>query len=334
MSESDQRLLVPVKVRYEPNWLTWVASTTACLRALAVDCDPTDVAGMSGYAFHIAVHPQLCPSGPTVLDWSGLEPGIRALGRSTVQFSSFECHTRDNRSDRSRAHCRATFELVRNEIEAGRPCVLWGAYVPEFAAVHGIEGDAYLVSSFRGAMKLEEPPVSFDAVEAPGGPHALGFPTATDYPPQRKDRPAVARAIRHSLESIGWEPYEHGIRAFDAWAAALEAKRAIRFGNAYNAACYAEARAHASEFVFRAAKRHPVVSTALTAAGSSYGAVVEALQGLVELFPFRGPQEQGVVDDRKAIGQAVTLLRTAKEAEISAVESLREALRTLDWEQT
>ena len=314
---------------YEPGSHTWDASATACLRALGVDCDQTDVAGFSGYAFHIGIHPQLCPSGPTVLDWAGLEPGIRALGRTTIQFSSFECHTSESRSDRTRAHCRAAFDLVRREIEAGRPCVLWGTYVPEFGAVSGIDGDRYLVKSFRGAMGMDEPPLPFDGVEAPGGPYALGFPTPTDYPPNRKDRPALSRAIAHSQDPIGWEPYHHGLPAYDAWIAGLESGQAIQFGNAYNAACYAEARGHASEFLLRMAKRNPKATRSLAAAGSSFGTVAEALTGVTEIFPFRGPQEQGAVDDREAIQRASVLLRRAREAEHAAVESLHAAMADL-----
>jgi hypothetical protein len=38
---------------YRPAWLTWVASATTCLNALGIECDRVDVAGFSGYAFHL-----------------------------------------------------------------------------------------------------------------------------------------------------------------------------------------------------------------------------------------------------------------------------------------
>ena len=62
-------LKVPMEIEYRPAWLTWVASTTGCLRALGIDCDHADVAGYSGYAFLTNVAEGLHPSGPTAFDW-------------------------------------------------------------------------------------------------------------------------------------------------------------------------------------------------------------------------------------------------------------------------
>ena len=78
------------EVTYQKAWLTWVASTTTCLRTLGVDCDTVDVAGTTGYAFVMSVHEQLCPSGPTVFDWGMLEHGVHLLGRSTLVFGQGE----------------------------------------------------------------------------------------------------------------------------------------------------------------------------------------------------------------------------------------------------
>lgn len=39
---------VPLDVTYQPAWLTWVASTTTCLKTLGVECDQVDVAGALG----------------------------------------------------------------------------------------------------------------------------------------------------------------------------------------------------------------------------------------------------------------------------------------------
>ena len=81
--------------------------------------------------------------------WDSLLPGVRRLGRSTLVFTGSECHSGKWKNDRTAAHCAAAFEFARREIDAGRPCVIWGAYIPEFAVVRAIEGDTYVVSSFK-----------------------------------------------------------------------------------------------------------------------------------------------------------------------------------------
>jgi hypothetical protein len=81
MSQQTESVSVPMEVVYTPAWLTWVAATTTCLRALKAPCDTVDVAGMTGYAFHLAVARGLCPSGPTALEWSAWPPSPRRSGR-------------------------------------------------------------------------------------------------------------------------------------------------------------------------------------------------------------------------------------------------------------
>ena len=102
-------------VQYHPAWLTWVASTTTCFRAVGIECDQADVAGFSGYAFHVCVHEALCPSAPTTLDWAQLSRGAHALGRATVEFRA--PHGEASGAARDEA-CRGAYELVRRELLA------------------------------------------------------------------------------------------------------------------------------------------------------------------------------------------------------------------------
>jgi len=45
-----------IDVEYQPAWLTWLAATSTCLKALGVEHDMADLAGHSGYAFCLSVH--------------------------------------------------------------------------------------------------------------------------------------------------------------------------------------------------------------------------------------------------------------------------------------
>lgn len=46
--EEGKTMRVPMQVPFRSGFITWVAATTACLRALGVSCDEVDVAGHSG----------------------------------------------------------------------------------------------------------------------------------------------------------------------------------------------------------------------------------------------------------------------------------------------
>lgn len=320
--------MVPMKVEWAPAWLSWVAATTTSLRALGVDCDQVDVAGYSGYAFHLCIDAKLCPSGPSVLSWDSLNEGVRKLGRSTNMYYSGQCHCEGFITDLTRAHCRTAFELAKAEVLAGRPCVLWGAYLPEFAAVTGFTGDSYIVESFKGCMGQEQPPIPFDQVNAPGGVYLLMLPDKTETPVLHADMHAVSRAAA-MWNTPGFATYRYGADGYKLWAEALEAKRADGGGNAYSAACYSEGRRFANVFFGRLATRNAFAAEKLAMASKRYGVAADAMEQVAKLFQFPGTWGQPVADDG-VIKQAIELLSEARDAETQAVTHLSQIL-AMEW---
>lgn len=314
---SGSRIDLPMEVEYQPAWLTWVASTTTCLRALGVDCDQADVAGFSGYAFHLCVHEQLCPSAPTMLDWAQLTHGVHALGRATVEFYSPCC---GDSSECREESCHAVFDLIRNELLAGRPSVLWGTYVPEFGVAVGIENEAYLVKCFREIIGEEQPPIPYLDTATPGGVYALSFPARTQYGDLQRDLEAILRALRW-WNRPAYGVYQYGKAAYDLWIDALQAGNAERFGFGYNAACYAEGRRYAQQFFLRMSHRRPLASELLRKASDCYSKAAEAVKCVSEMFPF-GHDEEGPITDKGKIEEAVVHLGQARSAEVEAVTHL------------
>jgi hypothetical protein len=311
-----------MEVEYRPAWLTWVAATTTCLQALGVEGDQADVAGFSGYAFHLGIHEEVCPSGPTVLDWTRLSRGVHSLGRGTVELRS-PCGEGSGRAREE--SCRAALELVRSEIEGGRPCVLWGTYVPEFGVVVGLEDESYEVKTFKEVLHQEQPSIRYDETVTPGGIYALGFPAAAEYGELQRDLEGVLEALRlWSRPAYG--QYRFGADGYDAWIEALESKRAGRFGCGYNAACYAEGRRLAQKFLERMSTRRPLAADLLRQATEAYREAAEAMGRLGEVFPF-GHDEQGPVTAAHKIDEAVGLLAEARDAESRAMDFLRDVTK-------
>jgi len=311
---------VPMNVEWQPCWLTWVSATTTCLRALGVDCDCADVAGMSGYAFVLNVHKELCPSGPTAFDWGMLAPGVNALGRSTLQFPTSDCS-----SPETRANCQAAYEVVAQEVAAGRPCVLWGAYVPEFAAAIGVQDGCFLVKSFREVRFEPQPPIPCEELQAPGGPYVLAFPTRIAAVPGGGDARAITHAAELLLTPNRHGDYGFGLAAYGTWVAFMEGEGDNTFGNAYNTQCYAQGRALAHKFLTRVLARNPKLAEPLGSAVSAYEAAARAMGQLAQLFPFPARDE---LSDRPRRQEAVGLLRSAQKAEASAADALRVAAAT------
>jgi hypothetical protein len=318
-----------LNAQYPCCWLSWVGAARGCLNALGVACDNVDVAGQSGYAFRIQIHDQLCPSGPTMLPWDSLPIGVRRLGRSTLVYTGSECHAGEWKNERTRRHCAEAFELVRREIDAGRPCVIWGAYIPEAAVCIGYEGDHYLVDSCRRHTGQQQPPIRFDELDAPGGLYVLAFPTETRMPQESADREAIWDAVN----AMSWQMYEGddwsaGAAAYDRWARSLvERKDVIPFGNAYNAQCWAEARQCAERYVERVAARTLHVPL-LREAQRAFKRSADALEGVAKLFPFPGNVNDLSDANRRAAAEA---LRDAKVGDVAALAALQNALT--DWKR-
>jgi hypothetical protein len=307
---------LPMHVGYAPAWLTWVAATTGCLNALDIECDAVDVAGYSGYAFIMNVAEDLCVSGPTAFDWGMLSHGVALLGRSSVTFLGGTCGgTPDD--------FRAAYNLVRSEIEAGRPCVLWGTYVPEFGIAVGVEDGKYLVSTFKPFTGEPEPPIAFDKLEVPGGMYVLAFPAPADMPREEADRTAIYYAAEILSCQSGNPEYRRGLEAYDVWIAALTAGKADAFGNSYNAQCWAEAKRFAHEFLLRLAGRNESVAAPLGRAAEAYAEAAKHMGVVAELFPF--PDTEGKVNDPEARSKVIEALRAARAAEARAMAAVLEA---------
>jgi hypothetical protein len=304
---------VPMAVRLQPSWLSWVSSVAGCLNALGTVCDNAEVAGHSGYAFLSSVADKVDVSGPTRVNFPLLASGLLALGRSVLVFTGATCMK--GKSD----DFRFAYDLVAGEIAAGRPCVIWGAHVPEFGVAVGVEDGRYMVES----MTEKHDPIPFDKLSACVGVQVLAFPTAAGRMGIDPDSSALHRA----LACLGWQTgdpkYASGQAGYDKWIAALESGEADPFGNSYNAQCWTDAKRMAREFVRRLAGRNAAARRQLDDAAAAYGEVVEAMEKVAGLFPF--PDGEKRVGDPAIRRQAVEPLRAAKGAEAKAATALAAA---------
>lgn len=313
---------VPMKIEWESGWLTWVSSVTMCLNALGIECDKADVAGYSGYAFALAVNEGLCASGPTFLDWNKLASGVCALGRSAMTFFSMDCYSDGNRNELTKSHARTVLNLVSDEIDAGRPCVVWGLGLPEFGVARGIEGEEYLC--VQGGATPER--VRWDEIDAPGGPYIISFPTQrSENSDWNMERESVRCAVM-MMNRLNYASNMHcSLSAYDFWCRQLAEENAVLWTNSYNAQCWSEARHFAAEFIGRLAKNNSEVKP-LKEAHSHFLMVAEQMQRISEMFPFTMKFEKDKIVDSETITRAIGYLETAKLYEIQAVDSLKKAL--------
>ncbi len=323
---------VPMQVPYQPGWISWVAATTACLRALGARCDAVDVAGHSGYAFLLNICEGVGPCGPTNFDMGRLLGGVHNLGRSTLWFKGGFCPCELKQPDRAaavREELRATQELVAREVAAGRPCMLYGSGpgFAEFGAVVGLQEGAYLTAH-------QPDPIPVEKLTAPGGTYALTFPTPLHVDPVEADREAIVHALEVLRSGTGKNPVSFvrmstGQAAYDEWITALDSGTIGPHGG-YNAQIWAEAKRYARDFVARLAARNQPIQGPLRRAAAAYVEVAAAMQQVADLFP--DPPHGKEAEEGAVRAKAAAALRTAKAAEAKAAAALFEA--TAQWTYT
>ncbi len=314
---------VPMPVPYQPGWLSWVAATTACLKALGVGCDAVDVAGHSGYAFLLNICEGVGPCGPTNFDMGRLLGGVRNLGRSTLVFHGG--YDQAGATADGRQELRTVQEIVTREIAAGRPCVLYGSGpgFAEFGAVVGLQDGAYLAAG-------QPDPILPEKLTTPGGNHLLAFPTALQVDPVQADRQAIVHALDMLRSGTTKNPVSlvrmsTGQAGYDEWIVALESGTIGPHGG-YNAQIWAEAKRYARDFVARLAARNQSIQGPLRQAAAAYVEVAAAMQQVADLFP--DPPRGKEAEEAEVRAKAAAALRAAKAAEAKATEALSEAAAT------
>jgi hypothetical protein len=325
--------VVGVKLVPPATWVSFVGVVASVLQSRKVKCELADVAGMSGYAFLVNVHRELCPSGPTAFDWEMLAEGTSALGLDVQLVAT----PRDKEKDAG--NLRDMFDRVKQEIDAGRCCVVWGAACsPEFGVVYGYNADSYLVRTYATCRALgakaakgvgpedwPEQPIRYDKLESPGCISAFLFGESVKVDRERAERAAVTRAAqllrdRHPCYLPG---YAHGAAGLRAWAESLSLtpKAVNPFGNAYNARCWQELQELGAAFLKGLGKRHKGAAKALNEASSALGRSAGKLAEVSKLFPF---PEGGGLDDATRRSKAAKLL-----AECATLNET--AARGLEW---
>jgi hypothetical protein len=307
---------------WRPRWVTHLGCLHGCLDHLGVETSEAWVSGVSGHAFVLNVHEELCPSGPTAWQTEGMLALFRNLGcESEIVFSH-------RGRDDFEAKRELAWESVRRGIDAGLPCYGWELGIPEYYVVHGYDDDGYLFGGPCGEEAEARKPWR-ELGESPIGVIEMFVVSATEPPPAREAlRGAVdfARKRARGSEGLTFARYAMGLDGYDQWIAALRGGAAHGLGAAYNAAVWAECREHAAAFLDEArGKVAERLAPALDEAAGHYAGVARHLEAVAAEFPFLETTEEQKDEnarDRARCARAVESLEAARRAEADGLAVL------------
>jgi beta-lactamase regulating signal transducer with metallopeptidase domain len=303
-----------------PSWMTQPGGYVACSRYLGMEHSPAWLYGGSAFAFALNVHRVLCPSGPTA--WRDQECNrlARGLGLEIEALLAFAGE--ENAARKREAH----FERARQALEAGLPIIGWEMDIPDYYVVCGYDAEGnYLFRDFDDSIRR----IHHSKLGDTGiGAHYLMIVRPGEA---AEDSTVVRQALEFALQVAagghghGGE-YATGLAGYDRWIQALARPEAVLAGEhsgrgmAYNAACWAECRRHAADFLKEARERLGAESLDgdLARAIEHYGTVAARLGEVPKLFPMDPAQGEAMrerLHDASRRARAIEALRAARDAE-------------------
>jgi len=312
------------RLSWKPMWVTHLGCMKGCSDYLGLEIPIDWLFGGTGHAIVINIHESLCPSGPTNWNTEMLFKLSRNLG---IRISRVTGYKEDLDFEEKQ---QEAFDLVRKYIDSGLPCYGWELEIPEYYVIKGYTDTEYIYAGVGEGRRnwrtlgISEIGVLEVCGVSPGTPAS--------------DAKVVADAIKFALE-IAKTPskwinpeFKSGPEAYSTWIKALQSGKYNKWGAAYNAAVWHECRKYAAEFLKTAKNRlqnsssyREEVASLLEEAAAHYAIVADNLAQVSELFPF--PPKGSVSSEKRR--KASEHLAAAQKAEESALETLKEILKTL-----
>jgi len=266
--------------------------------------------GLSGHAFLINIHKQLCPSGPYCWNRDASVPLIRNIGMEMTDLGFYG-------PENSAADRAAVEEKLRAALDAGVACSVINL---ENQMITGYAEEGFFTAQ-PWAPKVNFPPakLSFGSWQEFGDNfHANFYTIEKTEPAPHLD--AVLAALAYAIELHG-EPTKHsrsdygvGPDAFDRWVAAAE-ECGSGHGNWWNGMVWSECRNMASGFFAELGDKYPDIA----------GPAAELKEAYAEIDGLLGKAS----DKELAAAPKMEVLKEAKSRDAAAIEkvaALAEAL--------
>lgn len=324
------KLLPDLKPEHEI-WDTYMGCLQGCLRYLHSDVTPAWLYGVSGHAFGLNIHEQLCPSGPHVWSgWGSLQGHEGLLGLKIERVGPWY----KGHDDAYAAHKQLTWDRTRTALDAGTACIGYDLNWAEFYVINGHDAQGYYYWNTNFGDLKQAGPLAWDVYGDKGGVHMLAVQLVTATPPTGTPREAVKAALQWAVKfgarGDADDPqrspaYASGLAAYDQWIKALDDPKAYEgdaIGAMYNAEIWRECRRQAVAFLQEAKTRladaelNPLFDTAI----QHYTRVTKKLGEVCAQFPVEDAAPRPPQPERQARAQRA--LYEAKRAETRGLEAL------------
>ena len=313
---------------WKPMWLSHIGCLKAAADVLDVEISVPWLFGVTGYAFLLNVHEELCPSGWHVVD---VPVGERLAGTGL----SLEYLTKPTHEGNDKAILqKQTWDGLRAAVDGGFPCYGYDLEIGDYYVVYGYDETGYY---FSGPNCVDgKGPLPWDDY---GVTNMVGVIYMNALKPgERLDdkvvvRDALATAVRQARKPNDPKGlYQHGLEGYEQWVRALENGSTEGIGPKYNAVSYAECRRNAVAFLREAKLRlnDPDLDATFDEAIQHYEIVSQQFELVADAFPMGPPKEEMSLEKR--VKTATEALQAAKAGEEKGLETLAALAQALGAE--
>lgn len=210
------------------------------------DLSPAMLYGLSGHAFLINIHQDLCPSSPYVWNHKKFYQLLGDCGIKVVENVQIDDHANEEQLKNYETQ-------LKEHLNQGRLCIL---NFFEHQLISGYdEAGLIFLQPWQGSSGVELQTLTFGSwKEAKGKDCPLCFQILEDSNKHKdlvsifKDSLHYARQLYRDPHEYTYDNYKMGFAAYDNWIQAVEKGMGGTHGNWWSASVWAECRKFASDF--------------------------------------------------------------------------------------
>lgn len=299
-------------------WSSFMGNTIACSNYLGYDYSSAWIYGVTGYAFLLNMHSTVCPSSPTAFDNGILKRNAMYLG---LEFDTIDFAKNDPELASRQLNA---LQRVETALAEGKPAFGWELGIPEYYLIASTDSTGYFYFDFDGSLK--HCPYQKIATSEIGMAEFNLLSRAAVRPDalsQVRNAISFTAFLEENSSSLALPGYSMGNKGYDAWINALAQDKANKFGMAYNAHVWTEARLYAVMFLNEIPGKlgSDYNYSALKKAAKQYKKAAAALTSVCALYPFP-PRDEVITPAQK--NKSVKLLKQAQQAELKGMTYLKQ----------
>lgn len=309
---------------FEPTWFSFVGALYSTLNYRDEDVSLSDLFGWTFSGFRINISKNVFPYSVNDFPWQEVFPLIcDNIGFNFHYIQSIKGYNLFY-SKKNEA-----IDLIRKEIDSGRPVIAFGLSSPEFGVIYGYDDDQKIL--YFSDAKIPEGTLEYDK---------LGE-TQTKYLSilsiEDKVRIDLRKTILYSLTYAVWyangyesieEDSQSGLKAYDLWIEELRRQKFDPFGNSYNASVIYECRQMIVSYLNSIIPQFkPELKPHLKKAVDRYQKVAMSLNEFIKIFPYPGNLENTLEEEK--IQKGIFALRDAEKYESEAIDYIDKFLESL-----